>query len=75
MAHDGGFHQPCGSPNAALFGCSCIYLNPCVLEWVETEFSLNSTPTHSYTHGLRWIYGYPNKAVKNAISQGFSLLY
>jgi hypothetical protein len=33
----------------ALFKCTFIHLNPCVLEWVGVEFSLDSIENHSNT--------------------------
>jgi len=36
----------------ALFGCCRIYFNPCVLVWIDVEFSSSSTSIHLNTCGL-----------------------
>lgn len=41
-----------------LFGCSCIYLNLCVLEWIQVKLSLIFTPIHLNTRGLGYRYEY-----------------
>lgn len=59
----GDFHRKQNRVNMvkALFGYTCIHLNPCVLEWIGVELCLISTTIHSHTRGLRWIRVHPNK--------------